>query len=201
MQDYWQQRIHKGKLPSAERRLVLTLAARQRGLCTGCGLDLIEGAEYQRDDVHDWVNWFSASSRALNVHHVVYRGAGDSNELKNLELRHTACHQHSNTTLVTTGESSASPRGQLEPCVSRDALTPRSRRPRSSTEPRVVVQMRASRVTSRAASSTELAGRAAIRASHTSSRGALGSRTALLSTAIPWSRSSAALRSSIMPSV
>ncbi|WJV44076.1 group II intron reverse transcriptase/maturase [Streptomyces flavofungini] len=93
MQDYWQQRIRKRKLPSTERRLVLTLAARQRGLCAGCGLDLIEGAEYQPDDVHDWVNWFSASSRALNVHHVVYRRAGGSDEMKNLELRHTACHQ------------------------------------------------------------------------------------------------------------
>ncbi|WP_078598977.1 HNH endonuclease [Streptomyces davaonensis] len=51
------------------------------------------GVAAQPDDVHDWVNWFSVASRALNVHHVVYRRAGGSDEWKNLELRRTACHQ------------------------------------------------------------------------------------------------------------
>lgn len=63
------------------------------------------------------------------------------------------------------------------------------------------VQSRPSRATRSAASSAELAGRTAVIASQISSRGAFGSRTARLRSAIPWSRSRTALRSSIIPSV
>jgi RNA-directed DNA polymerase len=71
-----------------ENKFVQTLAVRQKGRCTRCGLDLVEGAEFEPDNVHDWVSWFDAVRRTLNVHHIVH-----GNDLKNLELLHSQCHQ------------------------------------------------------------------------------------------------------------
>ncbi|WP_078859795.1 group II intron reverse transcriptase/maturase [Streptomyces rubellomurinus] len=92
LQDYWKQRTRK-RLPETESRTVLQLAYRQKGLCTLCGTDLIEGAGYDPDDVQDWAKWFTASIRAIHVHHLVYRSKGGSNHRSNLEVIHAECHR------------------------------------------------------------------------------------------------------------
>lgn len=83
--EYWANRSRKRKPPNS-RRWVTTLAVWQKGLCPKCGLDLIEGAEFEPQDVREWVLWFTASARRLHVHHIVYRRDGGSNERSNLEL-------------------------------------------------------------------------------------------------------------------
>jgi RNA-directed DNA polymerase len=90
--EYWANRSRKRKHPSA-RKWVTTLAVRQKGLCPKCGLDLIEGAEFEPQDVREWVMWFSASARRLHMHHIVYRRDGGSDERSNLELIHADCHR------------------------------------------------------------------------------------------------------------
>ncbi|WNI20449.1 HNH endonuclease signature motif containing protein [Streptomyces sp. ITFR-16] len=69
------------------------MAVRQKGLCPRCGLDLIEGAEFEPQDVREWVQWFSASSKRLHVHHIVYRRDGGADDRSNLELIHADCHR------------------------------------------------------------------------------------------------------------
>lgn len=91
--EYWAKRAAKRSTKDLGDRLIVSLAARQRGLCARCGLDLVEGAEYEPDNVHDWVAWFDARRRALHVHHKVYRQHGGSNEIRNLILMHSACHK------------------------------------------------------------------------------------------------------------
>ncbi|MCY0932581.1 group II intron reverse transcriptase/maturase [Streptomyces sp. H27-H1] len=90
--EYWLKRARK-RLPQVETKKIVTLAARQKGLCTKCGTDLIEGAGYDPEDVSDWARWFSANSRGINVHHTVYRSQGGSDRLSNLEVIHTSCHR------------------------------------------------------------------------------------------------------------
>jgi RNA-directed DNA polymerase len=90
--EYWNKRRRK-RMPSTESRWILSLAARQKGLCTRCGQDLIEGAGYDPDDVNDWAKWFSANMRGLHVHHKVYRSHGGSNRRDNLDVIHTQCHR------------------------------------------------------------------------------------------------------------
>lgn len=92
LESYWKQRARK-RMPDVESKRILTLAARQKGLCTRCGLDLIEGAGYDPDDVNDWARWFTASYRGINVHHLEYRSRGGSDDLGNLEVIHTLCHR------------------------------------------------------------------------------------------------------------
>ncbi|GAA3863123.1 group II intron reverse transcriptase/maturase [Streptomyces lacrimifluminis] len=91
--EYWANRTRKRGMPQTERKLVIRLAVRQKGLCPGCGLDLMEGAGYEPDNLRDWVAWFDRSRRAFNVHHVIHKVNGGSDDLNNLELRHTECHQ------------------------------------------------------------------------------------------------------------
>ncbi len=91
--EYWDTRSRKKGVPALERKLIIGLAVRQKGLCPGCGLDLMEGAGFEPDDLREWVNWFSANMRPFNVHHMIHRQHGGSDDPSNLELRHTACHQ------------------------------------------------------------------------------------------------------------
>ncbi|MDH6135989.1 RNA-directed DNA polymerase [Kitasatospora sp. MAA4] len=90
--EYWAMRARK-RLPETETKTIVSLAARQKGLCTKCGTDLIEGAGYDPEDVNDWAKWFSARYRGVNVHHIVYRSQGGSDRLSNLEVIHTECHR------------------------------------------------------------------------------------------------------------
>ncbi|MGW2104971.1 group II intron reverse transcriptase/maturase [Streptomyces olivaceoviridis] len=90
---YWAERAAKRTKLRLENKFVQTLAVRQKGRCARCGLDLVEGAEFEPDNVHDWVSWFDAVRRTLNVHHIVHRKHGGGNDLKNLELLHSQCHQ------------------------------------------------------------------------------------------------------------
>lgn len=92
LEKYWRGRSRR-RMPEIETKRVLNLAARQKGLCVRCGLDLIEGAGYDPDDVNDWAKWFTASMRGINVHHLMYRSKGGSDHPSNLELIHTQCHR------------------------------------------------------------------------------------------------------------
>ncbi|MEU8757975.1 group II intron reverse transcriptase/maturase [Streptomyces sp. NPDC048659] len=97
---YWTERAARRTKLGLENRFIQTLAVRQRGRCARCGLDLVEGAEFEPDDIHDWVSWFDSVRRTLNVHHVVHRQHGGGNELKNLILLHSQCHQQHHATEV-----------------------------------------------------------------------------------------------------
>ncbi|WP_329448937.1 group II intron reverse transcriptase/maturase [Streptomyces sp. NBC_01426] len=90
---YWASRSRRRKHPDADGKRNIGLAVRQKGLCPRCGLDLIEGAEFEPQDVREWVQWFSASAKQLHVHHIVYRRDGGSNDRLNLELIHADCHR------------------------------------------------------------------------------------------------------------
>ncbi|WP_282694497.1 group II intron reverse transcriptase/maturase [Streptomyces sp. CC208A] len=92
LEKYWRSRTQK-RLPETESKQILRLAYRQKGLCTKCGTDLIEGAGFDPDDVNDWARWFTASMRAIHVHHLVYRSKGGSDRLSNLEVIHAECHR------------------------------------------------------------------------------------------------------------
>ncbi|GAB2710495.1 group II intron reverse transcriptase/maturase [Kitasatospora kifunensis] len=92
LESYWKNRARK-RMPDVESKRILGLAARQKGLCTRCGQDLIEGAGYDPDDVNDWAQWFTACFRGINVHHIEYRSRGGSDDPGNLEVIHTLCHR------------------------------------------------------------------------------------------------------------
>lgn len=92
LETYWTLRARK-RLPEIESKRILSLASRQKGLCTRCGQDLIEGAGYDPEDVRDWANWFTALYRGVHVHHLTYRSRGGSDHLGNLEVIHTQCHR------------------------------------------------------------------------------------------------------------
>ncbi|AXL88761.1 hypothetical protein C4J65_10800 [Streptomyces sp. CB09001] len=74
-------------------KISLTLAARQKGLCPLCGQALIVGAEYEPESPHEWIDWFDAMKKRLHKHHFTYRRDGGSDEVKNLRLVHSECHQ------------------------------------------------------------------------------------------------------------
>ncbi len=93
LREYWANRTRRRVYPRADRKTNVYLAARQKGVCAWCRLDLISGAGYEPDNVREWVKWFVASSRTLNVHHVVYRRDGGSDSVKNLVLIHAECHR------------------------------------------------------------------------------------------------------------
>ncbi|MFJ3254766.1 group II intron reverse transcriptase/maturase [Streptomyces sp. NPDC093108] len=110
LDSYWKNRARK-RMPSIESKRILTLAARQKGLCTRCGQDLIEGAGYDPDDVNDWAKWFTACHRGIHVHHLTYRSRGGSDHLGNLEVIHTLCHRqlHAGDRKRTTAPSGQRP--------------------------------------------------------------------------------------------
>ncbi|MFD9290897.1 group II intron reverse transcriptase/maturase [Streptomyces sp. NPDC060030] len=93
LEDYWAARTRKRPHPSADGKKNVNLAARQKGLCPLCGLDLIEGAGYEPESVHEWADWFSAQYRRLNKHHLLYRSLGGSDHASNLVLIHAECHR------------------------------------------------------------------------------------------------------------
>ncbi|MCR8580018.1 group II intron reverse transcriptase/maturase [Streptomyces sp. Isolate_219] len=90
--DYWSQR-RKTRTPPPMDRISLTLAARQKGLCPLCGQALIAGAEYEPESPREWIDWFDAMKKRLHKHHFTYRRDGGSDEVKNLRLVHSECHQ------------------------------------------------------------------------------------------------------------
>lgn len=90
--EYWQKRALK-KLPEIEPKRLLSLAAKQKGLCPRCGLDLVEGAGYDPDDVRGWAEWFTAKLRLIHTHHITYRSKGGSDHPSNLVVLHTECHR------------------------------------------------------------------------------------------------------------
>ncbi|QZL06852.1 group II intron reverse transcriptase/maturase [Streptomyces sp. BHT-5-2] len=92
LESYWRERARK-RMPQTESKRILSLAARQKGLCTRCGQDLIEGAGYDPDDVNDWARWFTAKYRAIHVHHLTYHSKGGTDDPSNLVVIHTQCHR------------------------------------------------------------------------------------------------------------
>lgn len=92
LQDYWSQR-RRTRTPPPMDKISLTLAARQKGLCPLCGQALIVGAEYEPESPREWIDWFDAMKKRLHKHHFAYRRDGGSDEVKNLRLVHSECHQ------------------------------------------------------------------------------------------------------------
>ncbi|MEU8672014.1 HNH endonuclease [Streptomyces anulatus] len=74
-------------------KISLTLAARQKGICPLCGQALIVGAECEPESPREWIDWFDAMKKRLHKHHFAYRRDGGSDEVKNLRLVHSECHQ------------------------------------------------------------------------------------------------------------
>ncbi|WP_079038289.1 group II intron reverse transcriptase/maturase [Streptomyces sp. NBRC 110028] len=92
LKDYWDNRRRKRAQPRMTTNKV-SLAARQKGVCPLCRMPLIEGAEYEPDNVRDWVEWFEAMRHRLHEDHLVYRRHGGSDERRNLRLVHAECHR------------------------------------------------------------------------------------------------------------
>ncbi|MER6424651.1 group II intron reverse transcriptase/maturase [Streptomyces sp. NPDC001137] len=92
LKGYWRAR-RRIKAPPPMGKTSLMLAARQRGTCPLCREALIEGAEYEPDNVREWIAWFSASRKLLNKHHLVYRRDGGTDARANLRLVHADCHR------------------------------------------------------------------------------------------------------------
>ncbi|WP_435108496.1 group II intron reverse transcriptase [Nocardiopsis synnemataformans] len=92
LSDYWKNR-RKRKVPPTMTVSKTALAARQSGLCPLCRTDLIIGAEYEPDNVRDWVKWFEAMRHRLHEDHLVYRRHGGSDDPKNMRLVHAECHR------------------------------------------------------------------------------------------------------------
>ncbi|MBT2609903.1 group II intron reverse transcriptase/maturase [Streptomyces sp. ISL-87] len=109
---YWKDRASKRSKLETESKFLQSLAAKQKGLCPECGLDLVEGAEFEPDNVHDWIAWFDARRKALNVHHKIHRVHGGTNDYKNLVLLHTQCHHQRH---ALEGKAQSSPQDVLEP--------------------------------------------------------------------------------------
>ncbi|MFF3942977.1 group II intron reverse transcriptase/maturase [Streptomyces phaeofaciens] len=102
LESYWVARTKKRKHPQADGWNV-NLAAKQKGLCPICGLDLIAGASYEPEHVNEWASWFHATSRTINRHHLVYRSFGGSDDKSNLALIHTECHRQHHARDHSTG--------------------------------------------------------------------------------------------------
>nr|WP_328974020.1 group II intron reverse transcriptase/maturase [Streptomyces sp. NBC_00239] len=89
---YWRAR-RRIKAPPPMDKTSLYLAARQKGVCPLCRQALIDGAEYEPDNLREWIDWFAASRKVLNKHHLVYRRHGGTDERANLSLVHADCHR------------------------------------------------------------------------------------------------------------
>ncbi|MFJ5817392.1 group II intron reverse transcriptase/maturase [Streptomyces sp. NPDC093108] len=92
LNDYWNNRRSKRKPPRMTLSKVY-LANRQKGLCPICRTGLIQGAEYEPDNVREWVQWFEAMRSRLHEDHLVYRQHGGSDDRNNLRLVHAECHR------------------------------------------------------------------------------------------------------------
>lgn len=89
---YWRAR-RRIKAPPPMDKTSLYLAARQKGVCPLCRQALIDGAEYEPDNLREWMDWFAASRKVLHKHHLVYRRSGGTDERANLSLVHADCHR------------------------------------------------------------------------------------------------------------
>ncbi|MBV6697824.1 group II intron reverse transcriptase/maturase [Kitasatospora aureofaciens] len=92
LKDYWENRRKKRTQPCMTTSKV-ALAVRQNGFCPLCRTALIVGAEYEPDNVRDWVEWFEAMRHRLHEDHLVYRRHGGSDDRRNLRLVHAECHR------------------------------------------------------------------------------------------------------------
>lgn len=90
---YWAGRRRRRPHPQADGRNRVLLAVRQKGLCPRCGHDLVAGDSYEPQSAHEWVRWFTASTRGTHVHRVVHRSQGGPDDKKNLELIHADCQR------------------------------------------------------------------------------------------------------------
>ncbi|MFI6287617.1 group II intron reverse transcriptase/maturase [Streptomyces sp. NPDC051018] len=108
---YWRAR-RRIKAPPPMGKTSLLLAARQKGVCPLCREALIEGAEYEPDNVREWIAWFSASRKLLHKHHLVYRRDGGTDARANLRLVHADCHRqhHANDVNRTVSSCPAKPK-------------------------------------------------------------------------------------------
>lgn len=92
LKGYW--RARRGmKAPPPMDKTSLYLAARQKGVCPLCRQALINGAEYEPDNLREWMDWFAASKKMLNKHHFVYRSSGGTDARANLRLVYADCHR------------------------------------------------------------------------------------------------------------
>lgn len=90
LKEYWASRVRKRRHPQADAANV-ALAARQKGLCVVCGLDLIEGAGYEPGNVREWAIWFTAQRRTVRKHHLVNRRDGGTSQ--EAVLIHSECRR------------------------------------------------------------------------------------------------------------
>lgn len=90
--DYWAARTQKRRHPQADGQFHVSLAAKQKGLCPLCGLDLIAGAGYEPDSVRDWANWFAALHRTRTTDGLIYRSTGGHHPQSPM-LVHADCHR------------------------------------------------------------------------------------------------------------
>ena len=94
--EYWAARTRKRRHPQADGHFHVGLAAKQKGLCPLCGLDLIAGAEYEPNSVRDWAHWFTALHRTRTTDSLIYRSTGGNNAPSPM-LIHAECHRNHHT--------------------------------------------------------------------------------------------------------
>ena len=93
LREYWATRTRQRPFPPREGKISVSLAAKQKGLCPLCGVDLITCAPYEPDSPREWAEWFDANARTINRHHLTYRSMGGSDKKSNLVLIHADCHR------------------------------------------------------------------------------------------------------------
>jgi RNA-directed DNA polymerase len=89
--EYWADRKRRSTPPPLDRRSMHLLKV-QKGRCPLCG-DFLLYAEHEPQSPREWEQWFSATRKAVNKHHIVYRKHGGSDDSSNLHLVHAHCHR------------------------------------------------------------------------------------------------------------
>lgn len=102
LEDYWAARIRKRKHPQADRSN-LWLAAKQKGLCPLCGLDLIAGAGYEPESVREWAAWFMANARTISKYHLVQGSRVGPSGKAHPMLVHWECQQQHRAKAASQG--------------------------------------------------------------------------------------------------
>lgn len=92
LEGYWQARTRTRKHPEADKHN-LSLAAKQKGLCPLCGLDLIAGAGYEPESVREWAAWFVARSRTIRRHPLVLKSNDGPDGPAKPMLIHSECQR------------------------------------------------------------------------------------------------------------
>lgn len=95
--EYWAARTKRYRHPQANGHTNVSLAARQKGLCPLCGLDLIAGAGYEPNSVREWANWFAVAHRTLARDSLIHRSTGGTNHAQRPMLIHADCHRNVHT--------------------------------------------------------------------------------------------------------